>query len=156
MRIVLGSAGSRGDVLPILEVAALVQERGHDVQVFVPRYFEAEAARRGLRASFFATDSQGLMQSIDSGWRSAQQTFEWAKQAMLDQFDVLLPATANADALVTMVNELGAPTIAEHHRIPHLRVCVVPSLPGRGSTSGRCSSSARRSTPSGGSSASLT
>jgi UDP:flavonoid glycosyltransferase YjiC (YdhE family) len=130
MRIVLGSAGSRGDVLPILEVAALLQARGHDEHLFIPRHFEAEAARRDLRASFFATDSQALMRSIDSGLRSAQQILVWARRAMVEQFEALLPATAGADALVTMVNELGAPTVAEHHRIPHFRVCCVPSLLG--------------------------
>lgn len=130
MRIVVGSAGSRGDVFPMLEVAALLQERGHRVHIFLPRHFEAEAAKRDLRASFFATDSQGLMQSVDSGFRSAPQILTWARRAMEEQFDVLLPATAGADALVTMVNELGAPTVAEYHGIPHFRVCCVPPLIG--------------------------
>jgi UDP:flavonoid glycosyltransferase YjiC (YdhE family) len=130
MRIVLGSAGSRGDVLPILEVAAELQRRGHAVHVFAPRYFEAEARGRGLETSFFSTESQELMRSLGPGLRSAPQVLAWAERAMREQFEALLPATEGADALVTMVNELGAPTIAEHRRIPHFRVCCVPCLVG--------------------------
>jgi UDP:flavonoid glycosyltransferase YjiC (YdhE family) len=130
MRVVLGAAGSRGDVLPILEVAALLQERGHAAHAFVPRHFEAEAARRGLPTSIFDTDSQALMQSVPAGFRSATQILAWAERAMREQFEALLPATEGADALVTMVNEIGAPTIAEHRRIPHFRVCCVPCLVG--------------------------
>lgn len=130
MRIILGTAGSRGDVIPVLEVAAQLQRRGHDVEVFIPPHFDWAATERRLRARHFATDSQQLMQSLDHGVKSSKQTLEWARRAMLDQFEVLLPAAAGADALVTMVNELGAPTVAEHHRIPHYRLCCVPALVG--------------------------
>lgn len=128
MRVILGSAGSRGDVIPILEIAAALQRRGHDVEVFTPRHFEWAATERRLHAHHFAADSHGLMQSLDSGLQSTKQTLEWAQQAMLDQFEVMLPVAEGADALVTMVNELGAPTVAEHHGIPHYRVCCVPAL----------------------------
>jgi len=130
MRVVLGSAGSRGDVLPILEVAAELRRRGHAVHVFAPRQFAGEASARGLQTSFFSTDSQALMRSVPSGLRSATRILRWAEQAMREQFDALLPATEGADALVTMVNELGAQTVAEHRRIPHFRVCCVPCLVG--------------------------
>ena len=130
MRVILGSAGSRGDVVPILEIASALQRRGHEVEVFVPRQFEWAATERRLRTHHFATDSHGLMQSLDHGLRSTQQTLEWAQQAMLDQFEVMLPGAEGADALVTMINELGAPTVAEHHGIPHFRVSCVPSLVG--------------------------
>ena len=70
------------------------------------------------------------MRGLDDGLHSAKQTLEWARRAMVEQFEVLLPATAGADALVTMIDELGAPTVAEHRGIPHFRVCCMPVLPG--------------------------
>jgi vancomycin aglycone glucosyltransferase len=128
MRVVLGSTGSRGDAIPILEIATRLQARGHDVHVFTTRHFAGEAAARGLPHSFFETDSQELMKRMETGLRASQRTMEWLRRAMLEQIDALLPVTAEADALVTMVNELGAPTVAEYHHIPHFRVCVVPCL----------------------------
>jgi len=130
MQILLGSAGSRGDVMPILEIASEMKGRGHTVRVFVPGHFLDEAARRELPAERFATDSRGLMQNLDSGWRSAKRTADWARQAMEEQLELLLPATRDADAVVTMANEVGAPTLAEYLRIPHFRVCLIPCLPG--------------------------
>ena len=60
MRIIIGSAGSRGDVMPILEVASALHRRGHDLKVFVPGEFAANAAARGLDVEHFATDQPGL------------------------------------------------------------------------------------------------
>jgi vancomycin aglycone glucosyltransferase len=70
------------------------------------------------------------MRSLDHGFRAARQVLTWAASAMEEQFALLLPATEDADVLLTTVNELGAPTIAEHRRIPHVRIGYAPFLPG--------------------------
>lgn len=131
MRIVAGSAGSRGDVMPVMEIASELKKRGHDIHFFTPGQFVDEAKSRGLRVDRFAsTYSHGLMQNLGPGWQSTKQTADWTRLSMEEQLDVLLTATQNADALLTMANEVGAPTIAEYRRIPHFRVCVLPCLPG--------------------------
>ena len=130
MKVVLAAAGSRGDVQPVLEIATVLKQRGHAVKVFVPRLFEPVVAERGLDAGYLRTDSTLLMRSLDSGFRAARQVLTWAASAMQEQFALLLPATEDADVLLTTVNELGAPTIAEHWHIPHVRIGYAPFLPG--------------------------
>lgn len=130
MRIVVGIAGSRGDVQPVLEIASALHRRGHDVKMFAPRQFEAAITGRGIDAGYFKTDSQALMGSLDQGFASVRNILEWATAAMVDQFEKLIPATAGADALLTAVNEIGAQTVAQYRKIPHFRLGYCPFLPG--------------------------
>ena len=130
MRIVVGIAGSRGDVQPVIEIATALHRRGHDVKMFAPRKFEPIITGRGIDAGYFNTDSEQLMGSLDQGFKSVQNIFKWATEAMVDQFEKLIPATAGADALLTAVNEIGAPTIAAYRKIPHFRLGYCPFLPG--------------------------
>ncbi|MGC4113650.1 MAG: glycosyltransferase [Myxococcales bacterium] len=130
MRIVVGIAGSRGDVQPVIEIATALHRRGHDVKVFAPRKFEETIVGRGLDAGYFKTDSEQLMGSLDQGIKSVKNILTWATEAMIDQFEKLIPATAGADALLTAVNEIGAQTVAQYRKIPHFRLGYCPFLPG--------------------------
>ncbi|HEY3445939.1 MAG TPA: glycosyltransferase [Myxococcales bacterium] len=130
MRIVVGIAGSRGDVQPVIEIATALHRRGHAVKMFAPKQFEETITGRGIDAGYFNTDSQQLMGSLDQGFKSAHNILKWATAAMVDQFEKLIPATAGADALLTAVNEIGAATVAQYRQIPHFRMGYCPFLPG--------------------------
>jgi vancomycin aglycone glucosyltransferase len=130
MRVVCTSRGSRGDVLPILEIAGALGGRGHRVTVCVPRSFAAEVAARGLDARYYPEDSRQLMPALGSGWRSAGSALAWVARSLEEQVRLLQEIATDADALVTSATEMAAPSMAEHLRVPHYRIAFAPILPG--------------------------
>lgn len=131
MKIVLSSRGSRGDVNPIIEVAALLQQSGHEVSICVPKAFKNYCNELGLTPSLYEEDSFEVMQNMGSGLGSLKGAFDFFSKSTQQQFDFMLDASEDADALVTTINEIAAPSIAEYRKIPHFRVGFSPVLPGR-------------------------
>lgn len=131
MKIVLSSRGSRGDVNPLIEIAARLKQRGHTVRLCVPRYFEGYAGKRELDVPYtYSEDSELLMRGFGSGWKSMNQALKWFSSAIEEQFKYLLDETKDADILVTSANELAVPSVAEYRNIPHCRIAFAPILPG--------------------------
>ncbi len=130
MKIVLSSRGSRGDVYPIIEVAAALQQKGHQVTLCVPKLFEKYAKSRKLTPVLYDEDSQLVMHKMGSGWQATRQALSWFAGDIEEQFDVLLEATRGADALVTSANEPAAPSVSEHRNIPFYRIAYCPDIPG--------------------------
>lgn len=131
MKVVLSSRGSRGDVNPIIEVAALLQKAGHQAAISVPELFNDYCLELGLKPSLYAEDSMEVMQGMGSGLGSLRGAFDFFSKSAEQQFEFMLEASADADALVTTINEIAAPTIAEYLKIPHFRVGFAPILPGK-------------------------
>lgn len=130
MKVVLSSRGSRGDVNPIIEVAAILSNLGHEVVICVPETFNGYCNELGLNPILYPEDSKEVMQYMGSGLSSLKGAFRFFSSSVEDQFNYMLEASADADALVTTINEIAAPTIAEYHNIPHFRVGFSPVLPG--------------------------
>ena len=130
MKFVLSSRGSRGDVNPIIEVAALLQKSGHEISIRVPEMFEDYCKQLGLSPSLYPEDSLEVMQSMGSGLGSLKGAFAFFSKSAEQQFEFMLEAAKDADALVTTINEVAAPTIAEYYNIPHFRIGFSPVLPG--------------------------
>jgi len=131
MKIVLSSRGSRGDVHPVIEIASALKRSGHDVVICVPPLFEDIVRQKGLAYSLSAEDSGRVMQELGRGVNAIRTALDWLNRTTEDQFNFMLPATEGADALVTHVAEMAAPTVAEYRRIPHFRIAYTPVLPGR-------------------------
>jgi len=121
MRIVLSSRGSRGDVYPVIAIARALRSRRHEA---------ALCRRDGLLHHCYSEDSAAVMERFGSGWRAAREALRWFASSIDEQFSLLAPVTRGADLLVTSVNEVSAPSIAEHLRIPHFRIAYAPVLPG--------------------------
>lgn len=130
MKFVLSSRGSRGDVHPVIEIAAALRREGHDAVICVPRMFEGMVRSRGLEYSLYSEDSGQVMQELKSGWKAMRTALDWFSRSIEEQFEFLLRETADADALVTSVNEVAVPTVAELRGLPHFRVAYTPVLPG--------------------------
>ena len=130
MKFVLSSRGSRGDVNPIIEVAALLQKSDHEVSIRVPEMFKAYCEQLGLTPSLYPEDSQEVMQNMGSGFGSLKGAFDFFSRSAAQQFEFMLEEAKDADVLVTTINEVAAPTIAEYFQIPHYRVGFSPVLPG--------------------------
>ncbi|MBN2496176.1 MAG: glycosyltransferase family 1 protein [Deltaproteobacteria bacterium] len=130
MRIVCAGRGSRGDVAPILDIAAALQHCGHEVCVCVPDSFEAQAARGGFDIRCFREDSQHLMRGFGAGWKAASVALRWVARSLEEQRRVLLEASVGVDALVSGATVMMAPSVAEFRRIPYYRIAFAPILPG--------------------------
>lgn len=130
MKFVCSSRGSRGDVFPIIEIASLLRNAGHEVRICVPGIFEEECRRRGLSVSLYPEDSTEVMRSLQSGLPAWKNALAWVSRAIDDQFAFMMGESADADAMVTSVNEFIAPTVAVYRRVPHFRIAYTPVLPG--------------------------
>src|SRR5208337_1191523 len=130
MNIVLTSRGSRGDVHPIIEIASALHLEGHRTKICVPKSFEQTAKNRGIDYSLYSEDSGQMMHGLGSGFKAIQTALDWFSSSISEQFEFMLGATEHADLLVTSVNEVAAPTVAEYRKIPHFRVGYTPVLPG--------------------------
>ncbi|NOX85002.1 MAG: glycosyltransferase family 1 protein [Chlorobi bacterium] len=131
MKIVLSSRGSRGDVYPVIEIAAGLKKAGHEPIICVPRDFEDYALKQGVITTVYKNeDAQKLMKDLGSGLGAMKKAMNLFAGSVDEQFEFMLSATENADALITTVNEIAAPTVAEYRKIPHYRVTFTPALPG--------------------------
>lgn len=130
MKIILTNRGSRGDVYPIIEIASELKKRGHDVSVCVPKLFENLLKERELHYHLYQEDSQEVMAGFGSGWDQLTAALDWFSRSIEEQFDVMLETTRDADMLITGVNELAGPSVAEFSRIQHVRIAYTPVLAG--------------------------
>jgi len=128
MKVILSSRGSRGDVNPIIEVAATLKNSGHEVMICVPEIFKDYCHELGLDPTLYPEDSKAVMQNMGSGLGSLKGAFDFFSSSVEDQFKYMLDV--DADAVVTTINEIAAPTIAEYRKIPHFRIGFSPVLPG--------------------------
>lgn len=130
MKAVLSSRGSRGDVYPIIEIGAALKRAGWDVSICMPAMFEAHARNKGLAPLLYSEDSALVMQELGSGLGAIRTAIDWFSRAIDEQLEYLIRETEKADLLVTSVNEVGVPTVAEYRDIPHYRIAYTPVLPG--------------------------
>jgi UDP:flavonoid glycosyltransferase YjiC (YdhE family) len=131
MKVVLSTRGSRGDVHPVIEIAAALKSAGCMVSLSVPNYFGCHARAMGLDPLLYPEDSELVMQELGSGLAAIRTSLDWFSRAIDEQFEYLLAESADADCLLTSVNEVAVPTIAEYRGIPHYRLAYTPVLPGR-------------------------
>ncbi len=130
MKVVLSSRGSRGDVYPIIEIGAALKRAGCKVSICVPEMFGPRARNKGLKPLLYSEDSAMAMQELGSGIGAIRTAINWFSRAIDEQIEFLLRETADADMLVTGVNEVAVPTVAERRCIPHYRIAYTPVLPG--------------------------
>ncbi|MCD6498487.1 MAG: glycosyltransferase family 1 protein [Deltaproteobacteria bacterium] len=130
MKIVVSSRGSRGDVMPILSIGTHLAAAGHEVLACVPRALTDSAQDMGLTHVLYDEDIYHAMQSFEAKWTAAKRALAWMASNLDHQFQVLMAASQGAQAIVSSVNELMAPSVAEYRGIPHFRVGYAPIIPG--------------------------
>ncbi len=130
MKAVLSSRGSRGDVYPIIEIGAALKRAGCKVSICVPEMFESRARSKGLKPVLYPEDSAQVMQGLGSGLGAIRTAIDWFTRSIDEQIGPLMRETADADLLITSVNEPVVPTVAEYRNIPHYRIAYTPVFPG--------------------------
>ncbi|MGY1822961.1 glycosyltransferase [Geodermatophilus sp. SYSU D00079] len=131
MRIVLLTAGSRGDVEPFLALARRARDDGHDVRLGVTRDFVDTAEGVGVDVAPLDADfTRVVAQQGVSAWaalRSYRSVVRPMMAAML-RSAVEAALAFRPDVVVHHPKVLSAPVAAAHLDVPRVVVELVPTL----------------------------
>ncbi len=133
MRFALAAEGSRGDVQPMVGLAARLVERGHQAMVCAPPDLRHLVEERGLEFRPLGTDIHSLLrENADALHRGAVL---WAllgkrlfQRVLREQFEALPGAAAGADMIIGAGVQFAGPSVAEAWGIPYRPVAYCPAL----------------------------
>ncbi|AUX19710.1 glycosyl transferase [Sorangium cellulosum] len=129
MRVLLTGVGTRGDVQPVVALAAEVRRRGHDVRLCVPPNFIEWVGGLG-----FAATPIGIAMRPPSGAAAAhastptpEQVRALVEHLVRDQFDATASAAEGCDVIVAGgAHQYAARSIAERLGIPSVVAVYAP------------------------------
>jgi sterol 3beta-glucosyltransferase len=131
MRLMLVTAGSRGDVDPFVALARRAQSAGHEVRIAVTREFVGSARSAGLDVTALDGDYSALVAGQGVSAWAAARSFRTVVRPMMT---AILRSAADAalayrpDVLVHHPKVLSAPLVAARLGIPHVLVEIVPTM----------------------------
>ena len=140
-RVLVTSAGYRGDVLPFVSVARELVARGHEVDLVVPSGFHDSFADEPmtlhrLGVEFSPRELFGVHREkwdrYGTGLGAARMTRWMVREGLLEHldstYDSLASVAEDADLVLTHHVLVPARWTAEMHHIPCVTLDVVPSL----------------------------
>ncbi len=127
--MLISTWGSRGDVEPVLGLAAQLQALGAEARVCAPPDFAEQLARLGVPLVPFGLSVRNLVHGAKPS--TPADAPRVAAELVAAQFKTIAPAAEGCDAVVaTGLMPAGLRTIAEMHGIPYVLVATQPgSLP---------------------------
>ncbi len=133
MRFALAAEGSRGDVQPMLGLAAGLTERGHQVAVCAPPDLRDFVQARGFEFRPLGTDIHSFLgANADAFRRGAVVTTRLAKRLFErifeDQFEALPRAAMGAEMIIGAGVQFAGASVAEAMGIPYCAVAYCPAL----------------------------
>ncbi len=108
MKIVLAPVGTRGDVQPLVALARLLRDRGHDVLLSAPANFAGFIASYGLPFAPNAPSYAQFFQEIQN-----EPFLNVLAKQVPRQFRLLNEIAKGADAIVGSMLQVAGPSIAE-------------------------------------------
>jgi len=140
-RVLVTSAGYRGDVLPFVSVARELVARGHEVDLVVPSGFhdsfeDEPMTLHRLGVEFSPRELFGVHRDkwdrYGTGLGAARMTRWMVREGMVEHLDSIYDSLASvaeeADLVLTHHVLVPARWTAEMHDIPSVTLDVVPSL----------------------------
>ncbi|WP_434044241.1 MULTISPECIES: glycosyltransferase [Sorangium] len=129
MRVLLTGVGTRGDVQPVVALAAEMRRRGHDVRLCVPPNFIDWVSGLGFTATPI-----GIAMRPPSGAAAAQASAPTPEQLralvahlVRDQFDATASAAEGCDVIVAGgAHQYATRSIAERRGIPSVVAVYAP------------------------------
>ena len=133
MRFALAAEGSRGDVQPMVGLAARLVERGHQAVVCAPPDLGRLVEERGLEFRPLGTDTHRLLaEHADALRRGAFVAGRLAKRLfrriLEEQFEALPRAAAGAEMIIGAGAQFAGPSVAEVRGIPYRSVHYCPAV----------------------------
>lgn len=129
MRILLATAGSRGDVEPFVALGESAQAAGHDVRLVAPDNSGADTA--ALDVVSMGVDYSALIQNQGVSIGAALRNYRSVVRPLMRAVIVEGARAAFAykpDVIVWHPKVLSAPLVADALDIPHVLVEIVPAL----------------------------
>lgn len=118
MRVLVSSAGTRGDVQPVLALALEVRALGHDVRLCVPPNFVDRVGAHG----FEAVPMGVAMRAARPGAAPAP-----VPDLVTDQFDTVGSAVKGCDVVLgANAHQYAARSIAEREGLPYVNALYAP------------------------------
>jgi UDP:flavonoid glycosyltransferase YjiC (YdhE family) len=133
MRVVIAVEGTRGDVYPMLELAAALQRKGHDVRVCAPPDFRESVQSRELRFHPVGRDIRAYLECQAPALHGGAVAMMGAgERFFLDNLpaqmrDLALGADG-ADLVIAAGTQLAAASVAEYVGAEYRLVCYEPAL----------------------------
>ena len=133
MRFALAAEGSRGDVQPMVGLAARLVERGHQAVVCAPPDLRHLVEERGLEYRPLGTDVHRFLgESADSlrggAFAAGQLAKRMFQRILEEQFEALPRATAGAEMIIGAGAQFAGPSVAEIRGIPYRSVHYCPAV----------------------------
>ena len=134
MRILLSTIGSRGDVQPLVALAAELRAVGAEVRLCVPPDFRAWIEALGFEVVPIGPELRGTGKANPAAAPpSPEQIRMMMDGTVAAQFDTLATATRGCDLIVgATALQIAAPSVAEAMGIPYVFAAYAPAvLPSR-------------------------
>jgi UDP:flavonoid glycosyltransferase YjiC (YdhE family) len=133
MRFALAAEGSRGDVQPMMGLAARLIERGHQAMLCAPPDLRRLVEDQGLEFRPLGTDIHRFLGDNADALRggalvSGQLTKRLFQQILREQFEALPRAAAGAEMIIGAGVQFAGPSVAEAWGIPYRPVAYCPAL----------------------------
>jgi vancomycin aglycone glucosyltransferase len=133
MKIAVTAEGTRGDIYPMLALAARIEARGDEVVFCAPPDFADAARSRGLSFHpvgrdirvYLTEEAKSLHGGALAMAKSAGQLFN---ENVGRQFADLRVAAAGCDGILSAGTQIAASSVAEHFGIPHRFIAYDPAL----------------------------
>ncbi len=136
MRVLIATAGTRGDVQPYVALGRGLTRAGYEVRLLAPSPFAGLAARAGLQFVPVDVDARGV---FEAGLRRAgprtfplmREFFRQARHVFRQYFVVALNAARDVDLVLFAALGFPAAHVAEALGIPYVGAYLQPATPTR-------------------------
>lgn len=132
MKIVLTSAGSRGDVYPLLYLGRGLKRRGYEVAFATTPDYKELCEAEGFAFYETGTDFRDLMEEFEGNMgkplKVMTQGVKTLRRELQWYFDGTMKAAKGADLLVCSGIQFTGPAVAETLGIPYRYVVHIPIL----------------------------
>jgi vancomycin aglycone glucosyltransferase len=131
MRVLLAPHGTRGDVQPMLALAAALRHRGHVASFVAPSNFIRWIRAHGFDAESNGIDAEAVLQEPGADL----QSLRWQIRHLMDLtptlFESVARASERADLIVGAGVQMAAASVAEWRDVPCASVAFCPcAIPG--------------------------
>lgn len=124
MRLLIVTAGSRGDVSPFVALGARLSASGHEVRIFGPPDARSLVEERGLWFEPMGLAAHRAFEAVESSpLRSTRLLSEMWRESTRLQFAALIPHVGWPELVLSAGLTPGADAVAEKAGVPH-RVAV--------------------------------
>jgi len=133
MRVLVAVEGTRGDVHPMLSLAASLEAAGHRVVFCAPEDAGPDVRSRGFDFTSTGEDVHAFLSENAAALHSRGLGFyksvnEWGERAIASQFRVVTELASEADFVIAAGTLMAASSAAELRGIPYRYVLYTPAM----------------------------